>query len=79
LIWHRDKLNYEEEERRLKNKIANINSENCEFLKRQMGEKQSRQQAKRMNREELKLNKPLLKEIVQKKKEDGLSAMSNRE
>jgi len=44
-----------------------------------MGEKQSRQQAKRMNREELKLNKPLLKEIVQKKKEDGLSAMSNRE
>lgn len=72
-------MNYEEEERRLKNKIANINSENCEFLKRQMGEKKSRQQAKRMNREELKLNKPLLKEIVQKKKEDGLSAMSNRE
>jgi hypothetical protein len=79
MIWHRDKLNYEEEERRLKTKIANINAENCEFLKRQMGEKQSRQQAKRMNREELKLNKPLLKEIVQKKKEDGLSAMSNRE
>lgn len=33
-IWRRDKENYEEEERRLKNKIAAINQENCEFLKR---------------------------------------------
>ena len=72
-IWRRDKANYEEEERRLKNKIAQINAANCEFLKRQMDEKSSRQQGKRMNREELKLNKPLLKEIAQKKKEDGMS------
>ena len=63
-----DKENYEEEERRLRNKIAGINQENCDFLKRQMNEKASRQQAKRMNREEFMLNKPLLKEINQKRK-----------
>lgn len=28
-IWARDKSNYEEEERRLKNKINNINKENA--------------------------------------------------
>jgi hypothetical protein len=63
-----DKANYEEEERRLRNKIAGINQENCDFLKRQMNEKASRQHAKRMNREEFMINKPLLKEINQKRK-----------
>lgn len=62
-IWKRDKANYEEEERRLKNKIASIATENSDFLKKQMNEKASRQQAKRMNREEFMINKPLLKEI----------------
>lgn len=62
-IWRRDKENYEEEERRLKSKIATIAAENSDFLKKQMHEKASRQQAKRMNREEFMINKPLLKEI----------------
>lgn len=63
MIWKKDKENYEEEERRLRNKIAGINHENCEFLRRQMDEKASRQNARRMNREEVLMNKPLLKEI----------------
>lgn len=69
-IWRRDKENYEEEERRLKSKIAAINAENCEFLKRQMDEKASRGQAKRMNKEEFRINKPLLAEINKKKKDE---------
>lgn len=78
-IWRRDKENYEEEERRLKNKIAAINQENCEFLKKQMNEKASRQMGKRMNREEFMLNKPLLKEINKKKKESNYEGQSNRD
>lgn len=31
-IWARDKNNYEEEERRLANKIKGINAENAAFL-----------------------------------------------
>jgi hypothetical protein len=72
-IWKRDKENYEEEERRLKNKIAAINAQNCEFLKRQMDEKASKSNAKRMNREEFRINKPLLAEINKKKKYDAVS------
>jgi hypothetical protein len=72
MIWRRDKENYEEEERRLKNKIAAINAENCEFLKRQMDEKAGKQ-AKRMNREEFNMNKQVLKEINQKRKVDAQS------
>ena len=80
VIWKMDKQNYEEEERRLRNKIAGINEENCQFLKRQMNEKASRGQAKRMNREEFMINKPLLKEINQKRKgsqTDGDSRVGN--
>lgn len=72
-IWKRDKENYEEEERRLKNKIATINAQNCEFLKRQMDEKATKSNPKRMNREEFRINKPLLAEINKKKKVDALS------
>ena len=80
VIWKTDKENYDEEERRLQNKIAGINRENCEFLKRQMNEKASRQQARKMNREEFMINKPLLKEINQKRKQsqyDGLSQQAS--
>ncbi len=63
VFWKIDKQNYEEEERRLKNKIDGINKENCQFLKRQMNEKASRQNARRMNQEEFAINKPLLREI----------------
>lgn len=41
-----------------------------------MNEKASRQQAKRMNREEFMINKPLLKEINQKRKESQYDDVS---
>jgi hypothetical protein len=45
-----------------------------------MNEKASRQQARKMNREEFMINKPLLKEINQKRKVsqyDGLSQQAS--
>ena len=68
MIWKKDKENYEEEERRLNRKIKEINNENADFLQRQMTEKASRSGARRMNRQEFQLNKPLLREINDKKK-----------
>lgn len=73
MIWKRDKENYEEEERRLKRKIDAINADNCDFLKKQMDEKASRHNARRMNKEEFNFNRPLLREINQKKKDDVAS------
>lgn len=70
VIWKRDKENYEEEERRLKRKIDHINADNCDFLRTQMAEKASRGQ-RRMNREEFDMNRPLLREINQKLKDNG--------
>lgn len=67
-IWRRDKENYEEEERRLKNKIAAINAENSEFLKKQMEEK-SKKGAKNMSREEFAYNKDLLAKVNGKLKQ----------
>ena len=66
-IWKKDKENYEEEERRLTRKIKEINGENATFLQRQMIEKAGRG-GKKMNRQEFQLNKPLLKEINEKRK-----------
>jgi len=59
-MWARDKENYEQEEKRLADKIKNINHDNADFLKRQMDEKVSRG-GKRMHAEEFRMNKPLLK------------------
>jgi len=59
-MWARDKENYEQEEKRLADKIKNINNDNADFLKRQMNEKESRG-GKRMHAEEFRMNKPLLK------------------
>lgn len=59
-MWARDKENYEQEEKRLADKIKNINNDNADFLKRQMDEKVSRG-GKRMHAEEFRMNKPLLK------------------
>ena len=64
-MWDQDKMNYEEEERRLNGKIGKINKENQRFLKSQMD---SRGAKGKMNRQEFLLNKPLLKEINEKKK-----------
>lgn len=70
-IWKIDKQNYEEEERRLNEKIKKINHDNVEFLRKQMEEKQRKEKTK-MNRQEFLLNKPILREINQKKKEGSV-------
>lgn len=66
-MWRIDQKNYHEEESRLGAKINSINKENAEFLKRQMDDKQAKER-KKMNKQEFLLNKPLLKEINDKKK-----------
>jgi len=66
-MWKQDQANYKEEERRLNCKISQINKENAEFLKKQMEDKQRKDRAK-MNKQEFLLNKPLLKEINEKKR-----------
>lgn len=66
-MWKQDQSNYHEEEKRLNNKINQINKENAEFLKKQMEDKQRKERAK-MNKQEFLLNKPLLKEINEKKR-----------
>jgi hypothetical protein len=66
-MWKQDQQNYHEEERRLNDKINKINKENADFLKRQMQEKEAKERGK-MNKQEFLLNKPLLKEINDKKR-----------
>ena len=50
-MWKHDKVNYEEEERRLNEKIKKINRDNEGFLKRQMEEKMRKERGK-MNKQE---------------------------
>jgi len=50
MIWARDKENYEQEEKRLAEKIKKINGENASFLQAQMHEKESKQAQRKMNR-----------------------------
>lgn len=76
MMWARDKENYEQEEKRLHDKIKNINHDNADFLKRQMDEKVSRG-GKRMHAEEFRMNKPLLKQINDKRKEGSYAAPSS--
>lgn len=75
-IWRTDKDNYELEEQRLAKKINNINRENQQFLKRQMEDKASRQNQRKMNREEFAYNKHLLKEINDKRKASNYESQS---
>ena len=72
VMWGQDLNNYEEEERRLNDKIKKINKENADFLKKQMVDKDIKKRCK-MNKQEFLLNKPLLKEINIKKKDGPLS------
>ena len=67
VMWKVDLGNYTEEERRLMDKINNINKENADFLKKQMDDKSAKER-KKMNKQEFLLNKPLLKEINEKKR-----------
>jgi hypothetical protein len=66
-MWGQDLKNYTEEERRLHEKINKINKENADFLHKQMLDKHAKAKAK-MNKQEFLLNKPLLKEINDKKR-----------
>ena len=68
VIWKKDKENYELEEKRLQGKIKDINRDNQTFLQTQMGAKQQKSQAKKMDKQEFLYNKGLLKEINDKKK-----------
>lgn len=72
VMWKSDLSNYENEEKRLNDKIKRINNENADFLKRQMDEKMSKERRK-MNKQEFLLNKPLLKEINEKKRDGPMS------
>ena len=74
-MWHQDKVNYEEEERSLNEKINKINKDNENFLKQQMENKRMKERGK-MNRAEFLLNKPLLREINQKKKDGSIATGS---
>ena len=67
VMWQKDLENYEEEERRLNDKIKRINMETADFLHAQMGEKGRKYRAK-MNKQEFLMNKPLLKEINENRK-----------
>lgn len=73
-MWRRDRENYEQEEHRINNKIKNINKENAEFLQRQMDEKEEARKGK-MNMNEYLLNRQLLKDINEVRK-DGSATES---
>lgn len=66
-MWDQDKKNYDEEERRLKERIKSINKDNASYLMQQVAAKNSTLQ--RMNRAEFSLNKPLLREANNKFRE----------
>ena len=66
-MWRQDQSNYQVEEKRLNEKINKINKENADFLMKQMNDKSIKDKAK-MNKQEFLLNKPLLKEINEKKR-----------
>lgn len=65
-MWDLDKKNYDEEERRLKERIGKINSDNQAYLLNQMGNKNKR--STKMHEVEFQINKPLLREVNQKLK-----------
>lgn len=73
-MWQRDRENYEEEQRRIDNKIKRINQENADFLKKQMEEKEGARKG-RMDMNEFLMNKQLLADINVQRKE-GSSAAS---
>lgn len=65
-MWNLDKANWEVEEKRLKEKIDKINSDNQQFLLQQMALKNK--DKTKMNKAEFAINKPLLREANQKLK-----------
>jgi hypothetical protein len=62
-MWSLDKANYDEEEKRLRDRINQINKDNANFLMKQMEEKRGK--FHKMNKNEFAINKPLLREANQ--------------
>ena len=79
-MWETDKDNWEEEEKRLKNRIMRINRDNQAYLMKQMMEKEDQEKATRgyMNKNDFALNKPLLREINSKLKASHYAASEQR-
>jgi len=75
-MWQRDRENYEEEERRINNKIKRINKENADFLKKQMEEKEGARKG-RMDMNEFLMNKQLLCDINGQRKTGSSAASVN--
>lgn len=67
-MWKKDREIYEQEEKRLQDKIKGINNENASFLDRQMQDKKLRNSNLGMNKYEKQYNKPLLKVLNDKRK-----------
>jgi hypothetical protein len=66
-MWRKDRENYEQEEKRINDKIKKINKENAEFLAKQVGEKEDAKKGK-MDMNEYLLNRQLLKDINEQRK-----------
>ncbi len=60
-MWDLDKKNYDDEERRLKERISKINADNAQYLLNQMAAKNKKVSNAKMHPGEKALNKPLLK------------------
>jgi len=65
-MWEVDKQNYDEEEKRLRERINRINKENSDYLMAQMRAKNKG--TTKMSQMEMAMNKPLLREVNQKLK-----------
>jgi len=68
VMWKKDKELFETEEQRLQRKIKDINSQNANFLNRQVADKKMRAGHPGMNKNENQYNKGLLKMINNKRK-----------
>ena len=60
-MWRTDKENYEEEERRVRERINKINRDNQQFLFLQMNQK-DKKESRLMGAQEKEINKALLKQ-----------------
>lgn len=72
VMWKKDKELFEAEEKRLQDKIKGINSQNADFLNRQVADKKMRVNHPGMNKNENQYNKGLLK-MINNKRKDGAS------
>ena len=65
-MWQTDKQNWEEEDKRLKQRIKQINHDNQSYLHSQMAEKGAKEKYDKgtMSAQDFLMNKPLLREIT---------------